>query len=243
MAGDRDAGVAGSRPRGAQWLDAATAGAVADASRYEARNAVSAASSSSGGLLGEEVAGAGDDHALHVIRDDLHVVELTVERIDDGEVSPYLVDELRPGDIFEVRGPIGGHFTWSAEEGGPLLLIAGGSGLVPLMSSCGIAVHAARPFRCTCSCQPAPPPICSTRTNWRRSNRAKVCASPTGDGARGTRTPDLLGAIQRCVREILGQNWRISRNFVSRWICPPRRVSRGISADSRAIQTLLATSA
>jgi ferredoxin-NADP reductase len=62
------------------------------------------------------------------------VVELTVERLDDGEVSPYLVDELRPGDSFEVRGPIGGHFTWSADEGGPLLLIAGGSGLVPLMS-------------------------------------------------------------------------------------------------------------
>ncbi|HEX2086316.1 MAG TPA: FAD-binding oxidoreductase [Solirubrobacteraceae bacterium] len=61
-------------------------------------------------------------------------VELTVERIDDGEVSPYLVDELRPGDVFEVRGPIGGHFTWSAEEGGPLLLVGGGSGLVPLMS-------------------------------------------------------------------------------------------------------------
>jgi ferredoxin-NADP reductase len=62
------------------------------------------------------------------------VVELTVERIEDGEVSPYLVDELRPGDSFEVRGPIGGHFTWSADEGGPLLLVAGGSGLVPLMS-------------------------------------------------------------------------------------------------------------
>jgi ferredoxin-NADP reductase len=62
------------------------------------------------------------------------VVELTVERLDDGEVSPYLVDELRPGDVFEVRGPIGGHFTWSADEGGPLLLVAGGSGLVPLMS-------------------------------------------------------------------------------------------------------------
>jgi ferredoxin-NADP reductase len=62
------------------------------------------------------------------------VVELTVERIDDGEVSPYLVDELCAGDVFEVRGPIGGHFTWSADEGGPLLLVAGGSGLVPLMS-------------------------------------------------------------------------------------------------------------
>jgi ferredoxin-NADP reductase len=61
-------------------------------------------------------------------------VELTVERYDDGEVSPYLVDELRPGDVFELRGPIGGHFTWSADEGGPLLLVAGGAGLAPLMS-------------------------------------------------------------------------------------------------------------
>ncbi|EHN09288.1 Flavodoxin reductases (ferredoxin-NADPH reductases) family 1 [Patulibacter medicamentivorans] len=61
-------------------------------------------------------------------------VEITVERIDDGEVSPYLVDELRVGDQFELRGPIGGPFTWSVADGGPLLLIAGGSGLVPLMA-------------------------------------------------------------------------------------------------------------
>jgi ferredoxin-NADP reductase len=59
---------------------------------------------------------------------------LTVERIDDGEVSPYLVEEVRPGDQFEVRGPVGGHFTWRVPEGGPLLLVAGGSGLVPLMA-------------------------------------------------------------------------------------------------------------
>jgi ferredoxin-NADP reductase len=61
-------------------------------------------------------------------------LELTVERIDDGEVSPYLVDELRTGEEFEVRGPVGGHFTWRAADGGPLLLVAGGSGLVPLMA-------------------------------------------------------------------------------------------------------------
>jgi ferredoxin-NADP reductase len=61
-------------------------------------------------------------------------VALTVDRVDDGEVSPYLVDELRPGDVFELRGPIGGHFTWSADDGGPLLLVAGGSGLAPLMA-------------------------------------------------------------------------------------------------------------
>jgi len=61
-------------------------------------------------------------------------LELTVERIDDGEVSPYLAGELRAGDAFELRGPIGGHFTWRPQDGGPLLLVAGGSGLVPLMS-------------------------------------------------------------------------------------------------------------
>jgi ferredoxin-NADP reductase len=59
---------------------------------------------------------------------------LTVERLDDGEVSPYLVDELRPGDGLELRGPIGGYFVWDAEAGGPLFLLAGGSGVVPLMA-------------------------------------------------------------------------------------------------------------
>jgi ferredoxin-NADP reductase len=61
-------------------------------------------------------------------------VELTVERLEDGEVSSYLAGDLRPGDDFEIRGPIGGHFTWSVEDGGPLLLAGGGSGLVPLMA-------------------------------------------------------------------------------------------------------------
>jgi ferredoxin-NADP reductase len=56
---------------------------------------------------------------------------LTIERLDDGEVSPYLVDELRPGDELELRGPIGGYFAWEQPSGGPLLLIAGGSGIVP----------------------------------------------------------------------------------------------------------------
>ena len=57
---------------------------------------------------------------------------LTVERIEDGEVSPYLVDVVEPGDRFEVRGPIGGHFVWEASRGGPLVLLGGGSGFVPL---------------------------------------------------------------------------------------------------------------
>jgi ferredoxin-NADP reductase len=59
---------------------------------------------------------------------------ITVERLADGEVSPYLVDELRPGDRLELRGPIGGYFVWEPSRGGPLLLVAGGSGVVPLMA-------------------------------------------------------------------------------------------------------------
>jgi ferredoxin-NADP reductase len=73
-------------------------------------------------------------------------VAITVERLDDGEVSPYLTDELRAGDVLELRGPIGGYFTWEPQDGGPLLLLAGGSGVVPLRSilrhraRCGSAV-------------------------------------------------------------------------------------------------------
>jgi ferredoxin-NADP reductase len=61
-------------------------------------------------------------------------LELTVDLVDDGEVSPYFVEEVRSGDQFELRGPIGGYFTWRSADGGPLLLVAGGSGIVPLMA-------------------------------------------------------------------------------------------------------------
>jgi ferredoxin-NADP reductase len=61
-------------------------------------------------------------------------VAITVERLEDGEVSPYLCDVLGPGDGVEVRGPIGGYFAWDAAQGGPLFLVAGGSGVVPLMA-------------------------------------------------------------------------------------------------------------
>ncbi len=61
-------------------------------------------------------------------------VELTVERVEDGEVSPYLIEELRAGDQIELRGPVGGYFVWEPGRGGPLFLVAGGSGVVPLMA-------------------------------------------------------------------------------------------------------------
>ncbi|MGB8434255.1 MAG: FAD-binding oxidoreductase, partial [Burkholderiales bacterium] len=69
-------------------------------------------------------------------------LELAVERLVDGEVSTFLHDEVRVGDEIELRGPIGGHFVWSVQDGGPLLLIGGGSGVVPLISM--IRHHAAR---------------------------------------------------------------------------------------------------
>src|SRR5215208_7031537 len=61
-------------------------------------------------------------------------LEITVERLEDGEVSPYLVDELRAGDGLELRGPIGGYFVWDGDDDRPVLLVAGGSGIVPLMA-------------------------------------------------------------------------------------------------------------
>jgi ferredoxin-NADP reductase len=66
---------------------------------------------------------------------------LTVERLEDGEVSPYLVDEAQEGDRLEVRGPIGGYFVWDDDDPAPVLLVAGGSGVVPLMA---MARHRAR---------------------------------------------------------------------------------------------------
>ena len=59
---------------------------------------------------------------------------ITVERLEDGEVSPYLVDDVADGDVFEVRGPIGGYFVWDGDELEPVFLVAGGSGVVPLMA-------------------------------------------------------------------------------------------------------------
>jgi ferredoxin-NADP reductase len=61
-------------------------------------------------------------------------IELVIEKLETGEVSPFFHEVVVPGDTIELRGPIGGHFNWTADDGGPLLLLAGGSGVVPLMS-------------------------------------------------------------------------------------------------------------
>src|SRR4051812_3347824 len=80
-------------------------------------------------------------------------IALTVERLDDGEVSPYLAGELRPGDRIELRGPIGGYFAWDGDVADPLLLVGGGSGIVPLMAILRrrVGVGSAAPVRLVAS--------------------------------------------------------------------------------------------
>ena len=70
-------------------------------------------------------------------------LDIAVERLDDGEVSPYLNGELRVGDQIELRGPIGGYFVWDPSHGGPVLLVGGGSGVVPLMAMARARARAA----------------------------------------------------------------------------------------------------
>ena len=84
---------------------------------------------------------------------DGEMIELTVQRVADGEVSPYLTEDFQPGDQVEVRGPVGGWFVWRQQDPGPVLLVAGGSGLVPLMAMIRTrrAVGSAAPFRLICS--------------------------------------------------------------------------------------------
>ena len=76
-------------------------------------------------------------------------LEITVQRVTDGEVSPYLVDVARPGDSIQLRGPIGGYFVWSPQRTAPVTLVAGGSGVVPLMSMVRArdAMSSVTPFR------------------------------------------------------------------------------------------------
>jgi ferredoxin-NADP reductase len=86
---------------------------------------------------------ASRDYSVASAPDDTGEIELTVERLDDGEVSEFLHEVVEPGDELEVRGPIGGFFAWGGDE--PALLVAGGSGVVPLMSMLRHARRVGRP--------------------------------------------------------------------------------------------------
>jgi|SRR5919106_4697604 hypothetical protein len=81
-------------------------------------------------------------------------VVITVELVDDGEISHLLIEDLRVGDRIEIRGPIGGYFVWEPSKGGPLQLIGGGSGVPPLMPCCGPASKTAAISQCDTSARP-----------------------------------------------------------------------------------------
>ena len=91
---------------------------------------------------------------------------LTVERLDDGEVSPYLADELIPGDELELRGPIGGYFVWEESQGGPLLWSPAAPGWCHFARCSATGTRSAPRWKCTC---------CTRRARSTRSSIATSC--------------------------------------------------------------------
>jgi ferredoxin-NADP reductase len=146
-------------------------------------------------------------------------VELTIERLGDGEVSPYLCDVLQPGDGVEVRGPIGGYFVWETTLGGPLLLVAGGSGIVPLMAMLRhhAATHSRVPVRLLYSARGYDDLIFRDELH-RLSQRPDVMLEYTL--TRGTPS-DWKGQTRRVDRELLnGVAWPAGDRALA-YVCGP----------------------
>jgi ferredoxin-NADP reductase len=145
---------------------------------------------------------------------------LTVERLSDGEVSPYLVDELRPGDALELRGPIGGYFVWEANTSGLLLLVAGGSGIVPLMA---MLRH-----RAASSSTVAARLIYSSRT-WEeiifRDELERLAGQPDGPEVIHTLTrtqpPGWTGYARRVDGQMLAETIWSPTNMPATFVCGP----------------------
>jgi ferredoxin-NADP reductase len=146
-------------------------------------------------------------------------VDVTVELVDDGEVSPYLVEEARVGDEFEIRGPLGGYFVWTVDDGGPLLLIGGGSGLVPLMSMLRHrrARHAAVPVRALVSARAADDVLYADElTGIDRDDGAAVHITLTRDAP-----PGWTGFTRRVDREMLTEVSFTAAEQPSVFVCGP----------------------
>lgn len=147
-------------------------------------------------------------------------VRITIERIDDGEVSPWLAGEARPGDVLEVRGPIGGWFTWAPADGGPLLLLAGGSGLVPLMAML-------RHRRERASAVPARLLLSARRVEdiLYRAELDELAAQPGGPEVAITLTrtppPDWRGRIGRVTAEMLERTDWPAAERPRAYVCGP----------------------
>lgn len=125
-------------------------------------------------------------------------IEVTVQRVDDGEVSTYLTDAIAPGDMVEVRGPLGGWFVWRPEERAPVLLVAGGSGIVPLMAMVRArsAAGSRAPFRLVASVRAPEDRLYADELRRRRLSDPGLDVTwlytRLDDG--GRRTPGRIGA-------------------------------------------------
>ncbi len=161
-------------------------------------------------------------------------LDQTVEEIADGEVSPYLSDELRPGDRLELRGPIGGYFTWTAGQGGPLVLIAGGSGIVPLMA---MLRHRAR------AGSEAPATLlyssrAFTDIIYRSELDGLAAADPT---LRVIHTltreqpPDWTGYRRRIDIELLAESFGLPTPGTLAYICGPTSLVESVASDLLAL--------
>jgi len=147
-------------------------------------------------------------------------ITITVERLVDGEVSPYLVDELRIGDRLELRGPIGGYFVWEPVLGGPLLLAAGGSGLAPLMAMvrARIAAGSDAPVRLLVSSRSAEEIIYAKELDATAHGRAGIEVIQTLTRAQ---PPGWSGYRRRVDREMLAEiAWPVADRPRS-YVCGP----------------------
>ena len=149
-------------------------------------------------------------------------LRLTVERLDDGEVSPYLVDELRPGDGLEIRGPVGGYFVWEPGSGRPALLVAGGSGVVPLMAMLRHRLEAAdgTPMRV----------LYSSRTPENAIYAGELEAAAASEGVQvihaftRAQPPGWTGYARRIDAAMLAEvAWPVSERPVA-YVCGPTRL-------------------
>jgi ferredoxin-NADP reductase len=158
-------------------------------------------------------------------------VAITVERLDDGEVSPYLTQDVQAGDEFEVRGPIGGYFVWEATDHAPLLLLAGGSGVVPLraMLRHRSQTGSSAPARLLYSVRSLPEVI----------YRAELDAEPDGVRVRYTLTrqqpPGWTGYARRLDPAMMAEvAWPVAQAPVA-YVCGPTNFVEAAAADLVAL--------
>ena len=155
-------------------------------------------------------------------------VELIIEKLDDGEVSPYFHDIAQAGDAIEVRGPLGGHFIWRAEDGGPVLLVAGGSGIAPLMAMVRDWARAAAglPMMLVCSARTwdeLPFGEALERLEASRADFRFVAAITRGPGHRPADRTQRLDAP--ALRELITQWGHVPRHV---FVCGSNRFVEGV---------------